>query len=234
MKRKDIIFEILFLTFVYVLYIEPFHGLKNCRCCSQAEILPYLEYHEIVRQLSYTEFPIERPVLSGFILTPKAKITDILSEYASYGREPLMSERLKKMIENEFLTSPCQFYPVQFAKKMQIYDYYFMHLLDVAEPLIDFQASQFCVRKFSDKIRDIEVSSLQDLKKKQREVFEEDVAYMIRPERLCFTQNFNYDLFKIPFGIGMYISERLKERLVDQDITGIKIDPLKFEMLVNQ
>lgn len=187
-------------------------------------------------------FPNFTPDMDALIMHGRAKPTDLLSSGLSIGF--IVSQKLKVLFE-QFKFPPHRFYPAKLIyKETEVAGYYFMHLIsnyfEDYLNYINYSQSIFTITGIDGKsIQSISLESKQEYlatsKQLQEEALTKKIFSSISAHNICFNPNFDKDLdcFSAPFGIEYYISERLRNMLLENLITGCDITPTD-KLLFNQ
>lgn len=160
---------------------------------------------------------------------------EIIADYHAWvGKEPSngyfrpVSEKLKQLLE-EFNLGKHKFYPAEVLLKEERHPYHVLHLLyNSFIEYIDFSKTVF------NNLNSFGKLSSEKFEQKQFESFEEMEAYSDEHwsynwnyDRLVMKSNFRELDYCYMLNIdGDLISERLKERIEQDEITGIKIEQL--------
>ena len=173
-------------------------------------------------QLKYNEAPGFAPSLS-FKLEKRAKITDVLSQAAISADGLIVSEKVKRLLSN-FKLIEHFFYPIEIEVKTDL-QYYWLHLVAPLSNLdwVDFTNSSFFLKKGLRNIGEVALSSIEDYKEKKKE---QGSLIRIKASKLVLGESFNrsLDLFVLPrFGTSIYISEKLKSQIIENNISGIEL-----------
>jgi len=113
------------------------------------------------------DFPDFTPDLDSLIIHGRAKPTDIMSSVISTGF--IISKKLKVLFD-QFVFPPHRFYPAKVLhKKIEIGDYYFMHIISNYSDFVNYPKSTFINYGFADSDpRSITVISKQDFLSKNK------------------------------------------------------------------
>lgn len=183
--------------------------------------------HALSRE--FEKFPEYEPNLDYFIVHGKAKLSDLLSVAVIHGGF-LVSERFKNVLE-QFNLAPHKFYPAKVQFRKQFHQYYWMHIISDLTDQVDYPKSTFFVyHNYSKNIGYTEVKSKEELIQKEKSLRENNPGktLAIWSEKISLTSSFNRaaDLFKIGnFDSSYYISEKLKNKIISEKITGCYITP---------
>jgi hypothetical protein len=185
-------------------------------------------------------FPDFAPNMDAMIMHGRAKPTDLVSVPLSIGF--MVSEKLKTLFE-QFNFPPHRFYPTKIIhKKVDLGSYYYMHLVskyyDDYLNDVDYSKSVFVITGIGrSNPQSITLTSKKDYLEQsellQQEALTKKAFRGIDADKIHFNANFDIrlDCFRAPFGIQYYISQRLRDAIVAEKITGCDIeltDVIKF------
>jgi hypothetical protein len=177
-------------------------------------------------------FPDFAPDMDALVMHGKAKPTDLVSSGLSIGF--IISKKLKALFE-QFNFPAHRFYPTKIIhKKTEVDEYFLMHIAskyyeDYLD-FVDYSKSLFLIAGIAKSDpHHITLNSKRDYLDKanqlQNDALTKKVFHSIYAEKICFNTNFDesLDCFKAPFGVRYYISQRLKDALIENNITGCYI-----------
>ncbi|MDR3328022.1 MAG: hypothetical protein LBT04_07890 [Prevotellaceae bacterium] len=178
------------------------------------------------------EFPDFTPNLSGFKLVRGAKLTDFISG-TGLGNSLIMSNMAKNIFE-KYTLCPHRFYhmPIHYKKEPQ--NYFMLHYLSNFSAYIDYEKSTFIEEDLIKKTRGnfIKINSLDDLLIKKKEVNKKYKGigyYSAIGNEVTMNQEFSsmeLDFFGILVAdTGTYVSERLKNTIEENGLTGLDFFP---------
>ncbi len=187
--------------------------------------------HNSVHALSreYQKLPDYEPDLDYFIVHARANLTDLLSVTVTYGGF-LISEKLKSIFE-QFNLPTHKFYSAKLKHRKQFYNYYWMHIICNLTDVVDYPRSTFFVyHNFSKNLGYVDVSSNEELIQKEQKLKSDNPGKLVPiwAEKIALTPSFDrsLDLFEIgTFNSDCYISESLKQAIINEKITGSSIQP---------
>ncbi len=172
------------------------------------------------------------PNMGQIKLDPKAKITDIISLGLLHGSGLWINTKVKQILDNSNLP-PHQYFKTVIKHKIQSYEYYWFHIATDLRSEIDFSSSFFYQGRedsgnketgyqFEDYADYLDYTTTDDRMK----------YGLPRAKTLFFLKKFNpkFDIFYIgKFDHSTYISNELKSKLLERDITGLDFieGPLK-------
>jgi hypothetical protein len=181
---------------------------------------------------SISDFPDEAPDLDSFIMHGYAKPTDMVSNAIT--KPGFFIDKKVKSIFEKYNLIPHRFYPAKVIHKKKLLDNYFwVHMMADFTDCIDYPNSSFFIRRkfFTDTGDEIKIESLEDYfeKRKQLKLDNPETYVTINAKRICWYPAFfnkKLDFFEIgPFDANFYISQRLRDALVENKITGCNIQP---------
>ena len=181
-------------------------------------------------------FPFKKieinPILSNVVLYAKSKQTDLLAVVSigfSCG-SMVISDKLKKILEQ----SNCfglQFFPTHFIhKNKKNNDYWQTHIYDIPYDIIDFRNTDFLLKDRDENNKPIQ-NYLEKMSKNEFLDMKDSMKYpkMLFLKNISFKNEMNLDYFFLRNfeGIGYgIISEKLKNKIEKESITGIKFKAL--------
>lgn len=180
--------------------------------------------------LTSNGFPDFEPIFSKLILKSRSKETDFINDNGSIGGIGFIVSQRAMSILREFNLPQHKFYPLIYMKRIEketftekegMY-YWFQLVFEKNYDWIDFEKSRFYTcDTFHENKESIQVSD----KKLLVQITEIDETYL-EFEELVFNSKYsieNQDLFMFRFMWGeVYISQRLKDRLEKEKITGVE------------
>jgi|SRR5690606_22365631 len=161
-----------------------------------------------------------------FKLKKRALLTDVLNKSAISSAGFLINLKIKKIFD-EFNIMRHQYFDVSVeAKNGEILNYFWLHLTEpqLTEKL-DFNKTIFFETEFTFRKQPILLKSYnhyKDLKEKDLEA-----SFGVELEKIALSDNFDnsLDMFTfLPFDKNVYISERLKNTIEENEIKGFKIE----------
>lgn len=177
---------------------------------------------------AYENFPDFEPDLDYFVVHSQAKLTDLLSVTPVHGGF-LISERLKNIFE-QFNIVPHKYYPARLKHRKKFYENYFwMHIICDLTDYVDYQKSTFFIYyNYGHNIGFVDVNSKEGYFQMKEKVNLDNPGKTVTiwADKIYFANNFdkNLDLFEIStFNSNYYISSSLKEKILQEKITGCDI-----------
>lgn len=185
----------------------------------QASCISQMDAH----RLNSDEFPSFTPTLK-FELVKKAKLTDVVSQAAISAMGFIISEKLKGIIDSLKQTN-LKTYPLTIEEKNRKENYFWLHIksLDISN-LIDYSSSSFFYTKYELKQDNIKINSYDHYRKLSKE---NGMMWGVGMDKVKLSDKFSQslELFHLsPFDRSVYISQRLKNILLDKNITGLEIN----------
>lgn len=176
-----------------------------------------------------------QPVLSNVVLYSKAKRTDIIDTFGDIGFNfsYIISNKLKEIIE-KFNCFGFQFfktYVIHVDEKLD--DYWVINKFDFAYQYIDFKNTTFTLKNSlsRENLEIIELSTLDDFLKKIDSI---KYPLTISMSNVSFNEKMDLDFFALRFyengGHRGIVSERLKDELEKNGITGIEYRPIEISL----
>jgi hypothetical protein len=170
-------------------------------------------------------FPDFEPNLYYFTINPKGNLTDMISTSMLANNGSLISERFKNLLEDDFNLAPHRFFPATLKYKGEFRnDYYWMHVVSDNSQYIDFEHTKFIVSSPGGLfIKNPEPKSQTEL----IEVIKENIkdSNLTNTKEVYLKGSFynqNLDLFGMSgIFLGLFISEKLRERIILEKITGV-------------
>jgi hypothetical protein len=171
-------------------------------------------------KLTFREFANFEPDIR-FKLARGAKLTDMLSQAAISADGFLINEKLKKTFE-QFDIVPHKYYPAKIEDRQgRFYDYFWMHLVGESMAIVNWQKSKFFFMHYEEK-KLLAFDNLEAYLKKKKEL---GMFVPIQIDHLEIMDT-KYDIFVHPFQALSIISDTVKKALVNNNISGIRTEPL--------
>lgn len=178
---------------------------------------------------SGSDFSNDPPDLDAFVLNSSAKATDLVSNAVIGGNGLFVSHRLKDIFER-YQLPPHRFYPAKVIHKdKEVQGYYWLHFIADLTDYIDYKRSSFFIYKhFRLNDGSVKIESKHDYltKREQLKASNPEINITIWSSRIYFKRGTKLeDLFEIGmFDSQLYISKDLRNELVENQITGCKIE----------
>lgn len=176
----------------------------------------------------------------------QAKLKDVLGYYGHGGSGAMVSKRLRDILDEYNFGCRYQYINVSIVtrKGEPVSElYYQLHIpMPGMVDKIDYPKSVFYVKKFDKRINDtpIEVKSYEDDVRLQKITSKQDVSALIEAEDIVLKKGTdpNMDIFDFvgnPCGGGLFmVSERLKQRLEQEKITGITFEEYPYTISIDE
>lgn len=201
----------------------------------QVKMAPDYDFdkHHSVRHIPRDNFPDFNPDLNFFVITPKAKLTDVITVSGLISAKGfLINEKVKNILDRHNLISH-KYYQAKLYYKNQALTYYWWHLVSDLTNCIDYNQTSFAIKRlFKIEVDNLSIPNAEGLKKTRHEI---GALKNLIPNTLVLHDAFdkNLDLFIIGgFNDEIFVSEKLKLELEQQNISGIEISKPKFSIRV--
>ncbi len=183
----------------------------------------YIGLNHIDSSMDFTKFKADE----------KAKVTDILSSnfFSSYY---MISGKFKKIIE-DFTFHHIIFLDSIVTFRNERYPYFILSVIETID-IVNFPKSTFIADRLSPALRSggdiVAVTSNNDYVLKSSQVWnEKGFGYSLIPTKIVL--NYRSDLVKFPFGMTL-ISEKLKQKIEEEKLTGIVFEETDIEFYIDQ
>lgn len=121
-------------------------------------------------------------------------------------------------------TIPCRYYPAVIKEKDVFHkNYFFMHAVSDLPDYIDYEKTAFFIKEYGDDLGSVRVNSKTEYESFNKQL--EGIKFLssnmpyLKKEIIC-----KYDLFvETHFRFRFYISEKLKNALLEEKITGSSV-----------
>jgi hypothetical protein len=177
---------------------------------------------ELAHSIKFTEF-VNFDTELLFVLQPGAKLTDVLSQAAISANGLLISHRFKVLLD-KFQLMQHKFYRTTIITTESQEIYYWLHFVDTSyKNKIDYEQSVFYWTKSTFKKDIIKLASYDEYLELKKQ---NGILWGVKAEKIKLDQSFDkpLDMFScLPFDLGIYISAKLYDALLEQKITGINI-----------
>lgn len=180
------------------------------------------------QQINFEKFDFD-PIIATPVLRKGAKKIDFINaSIVGFQFKPIISEKLFKIL-SQLEDINFKFFACGLSHKEVIYDYYVMIPTGANMEYVDFPKSTVIEKKISSSgeaaVKNLSFNSFDDF----LAVKKLDVKNEISISKLTIKPEVNADLFVIRHvkgGAQFIISERLKEKIENNAITGIEFQPL--------
>jgi hypothetical protein len=169
-----------------------------------------------------------KPNLDSFILTKRAKLTDLLSD-ALGGGGHLISHKFYNILSNLNLSLHKCFPATILDKFNNLHYYYYLYLINDYSKFVDYKKSIFFIyHNYAWDLGIVPIKSKEDFILKEKELKQKNPneSIVLWAKRIILSSEFNanLDLFKIGnFNSDCFISKRLKNLIIENRITGCEI-----------
>lgn len=179
--------------------------------------------------------------------TLRTKFTDLLSCYSINGSGAIINERLKNIFSEYNFGCQYQYTRVSIVTKKGesiSTPYYHLHLpMPGIVDKIDYSKSTFYETRFDKRLSDtpIKIKSYEDRMTLQKNLSKKDICAIIQSEDVVLKKGTDpkmmdiFDWLGNPCGGGLFmISERLKQRLEKEKITGIAFEEYPYTISIDE
>lgn len=176
----------------------------------------------------HNEFPDFVPDLNYFEISELAPLTDFVSSGLSHGF--LLNDKAKSLLEAYNLPEH-RSYPlvIKRGKDFIKETYFWMHIVSNYSRFIDFRKTKFYVSFFDKKETDLDISTYEELIDMVKTYINQN--RFIKAQTIYLKPEFyelKMDLFIIStIDYNKYVSEKLRDRLIEDRITGLEIISVK-------
>ena len=160
-----------------------------------------------------------------FELKKKAVLTDVLKDATISSRGFLISQKIKDLLADFKLMRHQFFNATVKAKKVKL-DYYWLHL---SEPqlsrYLDYKKSVFYRTEYTFREDLIDLKSYEHYEQLKKQ--DKDASFGVELDQIALSEEFDkaLDMFTfLPFGLNIYISQKLRDALLEKNIMGFKIE----------
>ena len=176
------------------------------------------------------KFPERIPCSDSFMLHPRAKLTDMMSnKYIDIPEGFVVNARFYNLLRT-FNLSNVRFYDIKILAKRDIGDFKLLYIISSPE-VIDFTRSVFQEADIMEKPVGINCTfnTFDEFLQKYDEIYEKRSNWVI-PKTIALHKT--PDMFRLPKGNYIFISELLKSAIIESAITGVKITETQTEFMV--
>lgn len=159
----------------------------------------------------------------------KAKLTDLMSVYfTGSGGRLTVSDKLKNILDNK-QHGNIQFLPIiLYHKKSYISGYWITNIINIDNDKINFKVSEIYKTNYPSNDESLTIIRDYEDYKYQKELLEYPFHFYIK--KVVVQSNIKEQILTIENvygGIGYYISEILKQEIIDYNCTGIEFIPIE-------
>ena len=164
-----------------------------------------------------------------------AKITDLMSSLFFASQGFFVSNQLNEIL-NSFILSNVKVYDTSIFFKESVLKYQFLDFIRTSD-IVDFSNTKFIGDHSSPLMRiggeKISVLSFEDYKEKGRLLRnEKGVAFELIPVRVVL--NYSSDMLQFPFSGLKYVSEKFKQKIEEEKLTGVVFEDTDIEFYLDQ
>lgn len=193
------------------------------------------EEPNFIDKLIFEKIEIQ-PILSNVVLDANAKQTDFIDVFGDVGFKfgYLISDKFKKILD-QFNCYGFQFFKTSiFQNETQFNNYWQTNIYDFPYHFIDYQNTSFLL-KDRDVNRNIISQTMNFNDINEFNLFVNNIRYpkMLFFKDISFNERMNLDLFTLRYTEGAHkgiVSERLKNEIEKEYITGIEFKPLELSI----
>ncbi len=160
----------------------------------------------------------------NYKLSRGSKICDLMSQIGISAVGLLINEKMLNLLTT-FNLVPYKFYHanIEMTQSKNKIQYYFIHFVwNEGVKFIDYINSEFDISEFGNITHNVKISSCEELVTKQNEIG--------RFKMISFTKtkyfSSPFDLFINPINLKIIMTERLRQKLIDEEISGLNIEQI--------
>jgi hypothetical protein len=158
-------------------------------------------------------------------LKKKTKLTDFISS-VMFVNGFIVSRRLREILD-QFYIKKTKYFPLSIVHGNDVIKTFnFLYIASDYSSNIDFERTVFCVRD-SIKNKDVKLKNIFEFKEYCKKIYEEDYFSEIYTEKIYVNNVSDLNVDVLCFGVfdfNYYISQKLKDRLEKENITGFEIN----------
>ena len=176
--------------------------------------------------------PLEsKPSLNSLHLDSKTYLTDLITQSYSYARYLLISGRFLEILDTCAI-QPNEIYQATVFYKGKESEYHWVHFNYEVENDINFTESQFCIRRSGKGLEQCDFADKNEMKAVYNQLADEDSGDVL-PKKIVFNSIHNFeDLFYLQLTKRwLFVSDRLKTKIDDEDLSGFEIRGNSAEFL---
>ena len=220
-----------------------YYGIEKAENVSPkiCEQVGTLDEYTFAKNVGPTDFLTEeeiKNVVHPLKFNGRAKITDAVYDLDIF--RLYVNERTRRIIEEYNLTEH-QYVKATFKTKTnELLPYYYLHIpLPGVEIYIDYKNSTFYKKDPLKTLGDIEINSKEEFEAKKKEEQKKDCLIFINIRDIALKKEFNpqIDILRLPFIRARYknlVSERLKNRLEQENVTGIVFKEYPYKISISE
>ncbi len=186
----------------------------------------------LAHSITYHQMPRRNLKFDEIELYKSAKLTDIISSGAICADGLLLSEKILKIFKN-YKLGKHKVFKAKVSHKGEKYDYGYLQIMNDLKNCIDYKMSSFYVTDMLGKpVSDFEINDIQEYEKMGKKIHSGEITefkeYSYLKIKSAFFKNNSQipDFFTLdPCGITLFISKRLRDELVNNNISGSEIRP---------
>lgn len=179
------------------------------------------------------------PYLLNIELLKNSIINDLIIDGGPVSGKPIISEKLKSIIE-KYRTTGMQFFNINIIQERKEYNnYWLLNMYEFNDELIDFKNSTIYYEKHSADFKTTYNSEKLLLKVN---TFSEFIKYYeetkitmesIYIQKLALKKDITEEFFALKYVMGSmyYVSEKLKQEIEEAGCTGIEFQPVEFSTI---
>lgn len=199
-------------------------GIKqNCDIWNEPKFIEYIQFEEI-------DFI---PITANAILSPKSKLTDLISVTGmGFTRKLLISKKLKIILEKSRETG-LQFFKSDLIHKDNFIEgYWILNIYKVDMQFIDYSKSDIYKTEYTvNKTEKIFMNTYSEFLNIRNQINKQGYPSDILIENFNLNQNVTEDFFalqNVMGGVNYIVSEKLKKEIEDAKCTGIEFQPIEL------
>ena len=175
------------------------------------------------------------PLTATAILRERGKLTDLISAgIVGFSLKLLMSGKLKKSIQ-AYRTSGLQFYQsAVLFDEGEVSDYWVLNPFEINMEFIDYSRSEiFKMKNTFDKVERLDIQSINDFIEQKSKIEFQGYPLSILIDKIKLVENIDQDFFtllNVEGGVKYIVSERLREHIELEGLTGIEFMPVELSL----
>lgn len=175
------------------------------------------------------------PLTATAILNERAKLTDLISAgIVGYSLKLLMSGKLKKSIQT-YRSSGLQFYHSTILfDEGEVSDYWVLNPFEINMEFIDYGRSEvFLMKNVFNKVERLDIQCIDDFIEQKSRIESQGYPFSILIDKIELLDNLSQDFFtllNVEGGVKYVVSERLREHIELEGLTGIEFMPVELSL----